>query len=170
MKWFGRVWLAPVCNPAEHVTTPIGEPCGYCRAPIEAGSRGFFLPTLQPDGSSTDRPWHKRCLEVALGGAEPHKSARCHLDADHDGPCQEWGSRYVEPVIRIASANLARLEDDPRRLQCIKCRHGYMVLHREFKTFRYQRADHCVRCGQRYHYTDTFINGEIPEAREEDLS
>jgi len=44
MKGFGKSWGAPVCDPAVHIETPVGEECGYCDRRIAEGDHGVRMP------------------------------------------------------------------------------------------------------------------------------
>lgn len=68
-KWFGHSWGAGVCEPSDHMKTPIGERCLYCEEPIIWNSQGV---TMQCIGD----------VKVAVNGVEAYTSAvrAAHLD------------------------------------------------------------------------------------------
>lgn len=39
VKWFGRSWGAPVCDPEDHEETPLEARCGKCDVPIHEGKQ-----------------------------------------------------------------------------------------------------------------------------------
>lgn len=75
MKWFGRDWGAPVCEPTEQVPTPAGDVCMQCGRVIEADDAGFMLPLVvqwapgaPPGEARTEmRSWHLNCLLANMG-------------------------------------------------------------------------------------------------------
>jgi hypothetical protein len=59
-KWFGDSWGAPVCEPDEHVETPVGRRCfghDHMHAKrielIEEDDQGVMIPFLSFDGPTT---------------------------------------------------------------------------------------------------------------------
>lgn len=59
-KWFGESWGAPVCEPEEHVPTPVGRACyGHQHmhedrsSVIEPGDQGVTLPFYSTAGVLT---------------------------------------------------------------------------------------------------------------------
>lgn len=66
MQWFGKSWGAPICDIADQIDTPVGEPCGYCEDPIAEGDIGFRMPFV---GDPTGRGYmnaHHQCLMKAI--------------------------------------------------------------------------------------------------------
>lgn len=50
MKWFGKSWGAPCCDPEDHVPTPVRETCLHCLELILVGDQGITAPlVLGPD-------------------------------------------------------------------------------------------------------------------------
>lgn len=43
VRWFGADWGAPVCDPAYHVSTPVGKTCLHCERAILAGQKGIVM-------------------------------------------------------------------------------------------------------------------------------
>lgn len=66
MKWFGKSWGAPVCNPADHVEVLPGTECGYCRLPVDGGA-GLVTPYLTAPGGPTEAVYHHNCFAELLG-------------------------------------------------------------------------------------------------------
>ncbi len=62
MKWFGQPWGAPLCEAAEQMGTPIGDPCLRCKVEIVAGDQGVILPLVIEDGTATLVAMHLDCL------------------------------------------------------------------------------------------------------------
>ena len=65
MKWFGKGWGAPCCEPGDHVATPEGQLCVRCEKPIEADAQGFVLPLMKESGA-TMVPYHHACLLASV--------------------------------------------------------------------------------------------------------
>jgi len=70
MKWFGESWHAPVCEPDEHIETPVGEDCGYCDEPIAEGDRGLRMPFVGDPSEKGYMNAHQMCLLRAVVPAE----------------------------------------------------------------------------------------------------
>lgn len=78
VKWFGNAWGAPVCDYAEHIATPVGEPCLRCGERILPGDAGFTVPSLVNATSAVfgpikawhEQPFHRRCFLVSVLGEE----------------------------------------------------------------------------------------------------
>jgi hypothetical protein len=67
MKWFGENWGAPVCEPNDHVTTPVGKLCGGCREPLRENDRGVIMPFLGSETDDKEMAMHLRCFGRNLG-------------------------------------------------------------------------------------------------------
>ncbi len=65
MNWFGESWGAPVCEPAERVSTPVGAACLRCEKPIAEDDCGVFLTSM-----GADQPIHFGCFLVEIGFPE----------------------------------------------------------------------------------------------------
>lgn len=72
MEWFGTSWGASVCDPADHVVTPVGAECGRCSVVIVDGDRGFVLPVIHGERTES-MAMHLRCFtaSVGVGDADP---------------------------------------------------------------------------------------------------
>lgn len=57
LRWFGRSWNAPICQPEERVDSPVGRPCLGCNLPILAEDQGVMLPfmSIAPEGAAVTR-------------------------------------------------------------------------------------------------------------------
>lgn len=42
--WFGESWGAPVCDPATHKPTPVGQACEECTKEITGDDSGMLIP------------------------------------------------------------------------------------------------------------------------------
>ena len=62
MKWFGKSWGAPVCDPKDHVDPPEDASCSVCLLPIEPYHQGFVLPRVGLDFEVTEAVYHRNCL------------------------------------------------------------------------------------------------------------
>lgn len=72
--FFGERWDAPRVDDAIHVPTPVGDPCLYCREPIEAADRGVLVTYADRDVDGElvggIAPVHMECdLRMNLGTA-----------------------------------------------------------------------------------------------------
>lgn len=74
-QWFGESWGAPICRECPHVSTPVGQRCGSCNAPIEADDQGVLLPHLGAlnDVQYRALPYHLDCF---LDGILPSHAGR----------------------------------------------------------------------------------------------
>lgn len=61
--WFGESWGAPVCDPARHLPTPVGDLCEECMGVITAADSGMLIPYLGGlDGPTTLDAYHLPCF------------------------------------------------------------------------------------------------------------
>ena len=67
MNWFGKSWGAPVCEPQDHVATPVGQKCGYCDQAIGEGEIGLVMPVVGNPGDPSTLPYHHACLMKSMG-------------------------------------------------------------------------------------------------------
>lgn len=113
MKWFGRSWGAPVCDPEDHVSTPDGTPCERCKKPVGADDQGFVIPHLETP--VTERPWHLGCFLASVGvESKPAAEQVIHVLDGGVSICgmpglpKDWpeGHRWV----RINEAHMASCE------------------------------------------------------------
>lgn len=67
-----------------------------------------------------------------------------------------------KPVARVRHARLRRWGDSEWKSSCPACGIGILLgVRRDPETWKFlHRFDCCIRCGQRFEYTDTEINGE----------
>jgi len=65
-----------------------------------------------------------------------------------------------KPVIQVSHADLERWDDGPYKSKCPTCKDGILMICRDSSTFKLQRRDRCISCGQQFNYTDAEINGE----------
>lgn len=68
MRWFGKSWGAPMCEPGQQVPTPIGEACYVCDEKIADGDCGFVMPYLRANGESGVLPAHRGCGLLPIAG------------------------------------------------------------------------------------------------------
>ena len=67
VKWFGKTWGAPICDPHTHIETPDGEACPGCMKTIRDGDQGVEIPF---SGGPEDPPvldWHLNCFLAEIG-------------------------------------------------------------------------------------------------------
>lgn len=69
VRWWGESWGAPICDPRNHVATPVTAQCAECGLMIRAGHRGVSVPTVL--GADTEaweyRHWHLECWLKSMG-------------------------------------------------------------------------------------------------------
>lgn len=68
MKWFGKSWGAPCCEPEDHTDTPVGRHCFRCDELILVGDQGVSTPLVHKDSVITT---HEH-LECFLRRIRPH--------------------------------------------------------------------------------------------------
>lgn len=61
MRWFGKSWGAPVCEPEEQAPTPVGLTCPECEQRIEQGDQGVTMPLVRADQTLALGAWHLDC-------------------------------------------------------------------------------------------------------------
>jgi hypothetical protein len=66
MKWFGPSWGAPICEPVDEASSPVGEDCLLCHEPIREGQRGVLL-VFSDEKGSRYVPEHIDCFCRSLG-------------------------------------------------------------------------------------------------------
>jgi hypothetical protein len=67
MRWFGKSWGAPVCEPETVSETPVGTPCGGCESLIKAGDYGVILPFAGAATDPSELSYHHGCFMRMLG-------------------------------------------------------------------------------------------------------
>jgi hypothetical protein len=87
--WFGKSWGAPVCDPEDHVPTPVGALCMRCQERIAKDDQGVTLPATGFEGMTLAH-WHLDCyLKTIL----PHgpDCMRCRgKEREEHHPCCEY--------------------------------------------------------------------------------
>jgi len=81
MKWFG---IALVDPEEGRMPTPVGQLCGFCQEPIQAGDRGCTI----PDFFGGENPFHFECHMRLVIGSLAHQQGRCSCYGGeaHDPP------------------------------------------------------------------------------------
>lgn len=69
MAWFGTNWGAPCCED-EHVLTPVGVECLYCKESVELGDRGFV--------NIIGQVFHLECQVRMIVGSVGHQMKQCY--------------------------------------------------------------------------------------------
>jgi hypothetical protein len=66
--WFGPSWGALVCDPANHMATPVGEKCLDCKKVFVDGDQGMTIPHASDEGVDL-RSIHIDCFlrEIGVG-------------------------------------------------------------------------------------------------------
>lgn len=67
VKWFGKSWEAPVCDPELNTPVPVGKKCFLCKEEIKADDRGLVIPYLGEDIPATEEAEHLVCFMKELG-------------------------------------------------------------------------------------------------------
>lgn len=75
-------------------------------------------------------------------------------------PWTAYLQNFHAPMIEVSHATLVRRGGSSYKSLCSLCSGGLLLVYRNQKTFELQRADRCIRCAQRFYYTDETINGE----------
>ncbi len=65
--WFGLSWGAPVCDPADQVPVPVGEPCFWCGEAFVARDEGIM----------SNVPMHLDCSMRSFIGGANHITGTC---------------------------------------------------------------------------------------------
>jgi hypothetical protein len=77
VKWFGKSWGAPVCDPDTHVAVPVGESCVHCDEQINMRDAGVILPYASPP--PLEFFYHKNCwLSEVVGSLAQLHTCRCY--------------------------------------------------------------------------------------------
>lgn len=68
---------------------------------------------------------------------------------------------FNKPVTEVLHSELTRYDEDSAyKSKCPFCSHGILLFRRNNQTYKLQRLDNCISCGQHVKYTDNEINGE----------
>lgn len=76
-EYFGELWAAGVCESGVQVQTPVGELCGWCRVPVEAGDQGQIQLVGGLNGTYSV-PMHRECHMRMGTGNVAHMEGRCY--------------------------------------------------------------------------------------------
>lgn len=105
--WFGTGWNPDKCGPEEQVPTPIGEPCAWCKEPIEDGDVGYFIPAVP---SYIDYPYHRACGTRVFVGGYNHLRGTCRCQGGPD-PSDPPGMTRREAA-NLAAATFRQIWDE----------------------------------------------------------
>ena len=61
---------------------------------------------------------------------------------------------FGKPRIKINHKDLTRADDSMYRSICPVCEDGMLLVTRNPKTFRIEKNDNCISCGQQFEYLD----------------
>lgn len=78
--WFGKNWGSPMCDPAMHCPTPVGEPCLWCEERIAADDDGFLSAVIDSPGAALqlrEAPYHLDCYIRNVVGGVNHLRGNC---------------------------------------------------------------------------------------------
>jgi hypothetical protein len=106
MRWFGKSWDAPICEDLEHAPTPLGEPCGWCREPIEEADNGLLIPHVERN-YTMERPHHIECFIRETAGSVAHQLRRCKCFGGGDRGEMEEGMTKREAARQAARLAMA---------------------------------------------------------------
>lgn len=70
MSWFGTDWGAKCCFEDEHVETPVGSECLYCKELVELGDRGLV--------NVIGQTFHLECQVRMIVGSVGHQMKQCY--------------------------------------------------------------------------------------------
>ncbi len=139
--WFGKSWGAPICDPEDHVATPVGLACLDCGDPISENDQGITMPHISMAGDilvSVPSAYHLDCWlqHILPHGPEcprcrglkrnQHEMSCSHVKhgGDCDCPFGEDMRRLLDPKTTLAEVrnmaervgiSAAQLEDIGRR-------------------------------------------------------
>lgn len=115
MKWFGESWGAAICDPREHLPTPVGQACLYCEERIVLGDQGVVMPLVMGPvhGGAADArsaPEHLDCmLRLAIGSvSHQRRECACYGGAEADDPPQMTKRQAAEAAVRYWEERLMR--------------------------------------------------------------
>jgi hypothetical protein len=86
--WFGKSWGAPVCDPLDRHSTPIGIRCHQCGVPIEPDDAGFTLMGVGDGGWLITLVEHLGCFAASIRGCpgcphcQPERAKRADRETD----------------------------------------------------------------------------------------
>jgi len=137
MKWFGESWGAPVNESAEHVDTPVGWPCVYCRIMIVEADAGFITPYISDEEDVDEVAFHHECflkdLGIALVVAAEEAAFDRHVGLG--GEDMDYGPQHVS---RSEARRLAvQTADKEKNAECLDCAFQWHNV----------RGDRCPNCG-----------------------
>ena len=75
VKWFGQKWGAPICEPSNRISPPVGWYCPECDQPISPQDRGLLVPHVSSAGTVM-KAWHLVCFAKSVSPAPPDKPPR----------------------------------------------------------------------------------------------
>lgn len=67
--WFGESWGAPICEPARHKPTPVGELCVDCHIAINSKDQGHLIPFVNVRSGTHEQalaPYHRGCFVASI--------------------------------------------------------------------------------------------------------
>jgi hypothetical protein len=102
MPWFGESWGAPVCDPADHVETPVGAVCLWCVDLIDEQDSGY----VYANGPAAHE---ECCLRQVVGGVN-HLLGRCTCCGGSDPP--DPPGMNPREAARLAVETYRRQHDD----------------------------------------------------------
>jgi hypothetical protein len=75
VRWFGADWGAPVCEPEQHIPTPVGKTCLGCERQVLAGQRGIVMAAGNGIPHAFDLDVNKHVYRVCVYHLE------CHIES-----------------------------------------------------------------------------------------
>ncbi len=91
--WFGKDWGAPMCEPSEHVPTPIGDHCVHCQEVIAEGDRG--------EVNFVGQVSHLECSIRSVVGGLNHLRGDCTCCGGTRPPDPEYLTRRQAAVVAM---------------------------------------------------------------------
>ena len=64
------------------------------------------------------------------------------------------GINISKPVLIVSHTKLKRSGESPYRSECPVCKKGVLLMRRDENTFKLEKEDSCILCGQRVLYDD----------------
>jgi hypothetical protein len=73
----------------------------------------------------------------------------------------DHGQNIHKEPLKVKHSDLKRSNDESAfKSQCPACPDGILLVARRQRTFKLERHDRCVVCGQAVYYLDESVNGE----------
>ena len=119
MQWFGKSWGAAICEPAEHIATPIGKQCAWCDEVFVGGEQGVRIPALGAAGDE-GADHHLDCFLRSVIGSLAHLQHECSCfvpGATCTDPPELSKREAAQAAVRYWRQQSCQRGENPARLQ-----------------------------------------------------